>query len=497
MPKRNLAWILIIVLAGLAVWFGLGDQAVLRGDELEEFRPAFEVYGRLKTRYVERLNERTRHRMITEAIKAMVKVLDTNSEFIPPRDAAVRRAHTQGYFIGVGIEIQQVDDVPTVVTPIDASPALQAGIMPGDQIIMVDGERTVGQTLTEIADRIRGEEGTRVTLTITRPGVEGQLEFKLTRAKVVKIPVKGFRPLAGGGWDYVIQRPDMDPVGYIRVLDFVQGEDGSTMSRFDAALQSIRQQGVRGLIIDLRGNPGGLRDQSIKMADRFIAEGVIVTERSARDQKHHMATASGTEPEQPIVVLINQGSASASEIVAGAMACHQKAVLIGTRSFGKGTVQTMDEIRMWDIQSGSAILKYTSAYLFLPDGQCIHRVPPPKDFTHPRSRKDRDSKQRRGGIVPSLAIELEDKQFQLMTDLRRRLDVLYPNGPTTQPEATTQPEKTADELADELLVVDTQLARAIEVLNDPLRYQQLLAVTPVSAATADEKPSRTQPAGVD
>ncbi|MCG3179423.1 MAG: hypothetical protein BIFFINMI_01758 [Phycisphaerae bacterium] len=498
MPKRNLAWILIIVLAALVAWFGLPDTAMLRDNELEHFRPLLKVYKTIDTEYVERMEPIARRRMIEGAIRGMLSTLDPNTQYFTPEEAKDLQAQLSGQFTGVGVELNEIDKVVTVITPIEGSPAYRAGVRPGDEIRKVDKENAAGKSLAEVSALIKGPSGQPVELTIYRPETDQTLVFKLIRARVVQSPVKGFRPLPGGGWDYLVrQTDDGPPVGYIRVKDFIQNDEESTMSGFEAALGRCRDAHVAGVVIDLRGNPGGLLDQAVKMVDRFVAHGVIVSEQGAHQPiNRHEASAAGTlEDYPPLVVLIDGGSASASEVVAGSLACHKRAVLVGTRSYGKGTMQVTKS--MEGVDGGQAILKMTVAYLYLPDGRSINRIKPPADFDHPRQAKPFQS--RRRGIVPTVTVELSIEQSEQIMRLRHDLDLIYPppgaasqadaqpgSTPPSQPSPTTQPAVTSDELADRLLHADLQLVEAMKILTDPATYKKLLDQTPAPDTAPDE-----------
>lgn len=496
MPKRNLAWILIVLLAAVATWVAI--PADVRNDELEMYRPLLEVYRHLDSYYVERLDPDTKRRFIEGAIRGAIREsLDHNSEYYPPKQAEEFRQLIQGHFTGVGIQIEPRDGGIFVATPIESSPAFAAGIMPDDQIIEVDGTSTSGMSLADAVSAIKGPPNTDVVLTILRESTGERIEFKITRRRIIVPPVKGFTPNEQGQWDYVLRPADSPPLGYLRVIEFVDSDDNTTMARFDAALEQCRAAGVHGLIIDLRDNPGGILRQALSMVDRFVSSGLIISERGAHHSKEHRATRPGTLEDMPIVVLINARSASASEIVAGSLACHQRAVLVGTRSFGKGTMQ--ETILVRGVDGGNAMLKLTTAYYYLPNGQNINKITPPTDFDRPRQGGVHEQTVHRGGIQPTVVIKLSEEQQRAVFEWRRRLDLLYPQGepPATQPVArptgpaatspSTQPESMGrEEWAEQLFAVDLQLAEAIRILSDPERYRELLARTPATAPDEED-----------
>ncbi len=301
--------------------------------------------------------------------------LDQFSAIIWPDELKQFQKTTQGRFTGVGIQIQ-LDEAQRlkVVTPIEGTPAHRAGILPGDIITQVDDEPTIGITLNGAVDRITGERGTRVTLTVQREGAAEPLKFPLVRDVIPIYSVKGWRRSGPHetDWDWFID-PEQK-IGYVRITQFADG----VTREFDRAYREMRQQGVNGLIVDFRFNPGGLLNEAVDLANRFVSDGVIVSQHDAAGVAHEVKRArrsNVTVRDIPVVVLINEGAASASEIVAGALQDHKLAVLVGERTFGKGSVQ-----QVYDVGRGLAALRLTIQYYRLPNGRLIHRRPGMKEW---------------------------------------------------------------------------------------------------------------------
>lgn len=292
-------------------------------------------------------------RLIHGAIAGMVATLEPNSYFIEPDDLERLQAQNRGVFEGVGLEITTRDGFITVVSPYEGTPAFNAGLRPNDRIVAVDGVKTTGLRIIEVSEKIRGEKGNPVTLTIERQGWDIPKDIVLVRDTISHRTVKSFQLEEG--------------YGYIRIINFL----GTTDDDFAAALQRFtRNSQMEGLIIDLRYNPGGLLNQSLGVADFFLNTGVIATTdgRVKSDNRTYYARPGTLPADYPIVVLINEGSASGSEIVAAALRKHQRAVLVGEKTFGKGFIQTI-----FPVQTGGAI-RLTTSMLLTPDGQQIQDI---------------------------------------------------------------------------------------------------------------------------
>ena len=307
-----------------------------------------EVLDLIDKNYVEAIDSK---KVIEGAIKGMTRSLDPHSSFMNADMYKELQVDTKGAFGGLGIEISIQDDIITVVSPIEDTPAYKGGIKAQDQIIAIEGESTKGFSLFDAVQKLRGPKGTQVTITIMREGFEKPKDFTITRDIIKIISVK--------------HKMLENRIGYIRIASFHENtatETKKALKKFETGENSLN-----GLIIDVRNNPGGLLDQAIKVSDIFLKKGVVVSTRGRRKaaDKTYQATDDGNEPTCPIVVLINRGSASASEILAGALRDNNRALLLGTQTFGKGSVQIVIPL-----DDGSA-LKLTTAKYFTPDGISI------------------------------------------------------------------------------------------------------------------------------
>jgi len=349
----NVKIVLVILLVfGLGISIGLSRSpkvSALSTDVYEDLKIFTDVLGLLQKEYVEETNSKD---LVYGAVKGMLETLDPHSAFMPPNVFKEMQEETKGRFEGLGIEITSKEGVLTVVSPIEDTPAFRAGIQAGDQILKIDGESTKNLTLMDSVKRLRGPKGTKVTITIMREGFSKPREFTLTRDV---IPIRSVR--------YELMEKQY---GYIRLSQFQEKTEGE----FDKAIKALESESkgaIKGLILDLRNNPGGLLDQAVKISDRFIESGLIVSMEGRReDQKMKFyAHPQGTIARYPLVVLVNGGSASASEIVAGAIQDHGRGILVGTQTFGKGSVQTI-----FPMKDGSG-LRLTTAKYFTPNGRSI------------------------------------------------------------------------------------------------------------------------------
>jgi len=311
---------------------------------LEEFSNVLSI---VEQNYVEEVDTKD---LIQGAIKGMLTSLDPHSSYMKPDEFKELKVETEGSFHGIGIEITIRDNVLTVVSPIEGTPASKKGLKAGDKIIMIEGEPTKDMTLNEAVKKLRGPKGTKVTISIHREGWNELKDITIVRDVIPLHSVKS--KLLEPGYPY------------IRIINF----QAKTTTDFKKALQDFDKDGdIQGLIIDLRNNPGGLLDQAVKIADIFIDEGVIVSTKGRIKEQNTVfeATDNGDHYNFPMVVLVNEGSASASEIVAGALQDHKKALILGAQTFGKGSVQTIIPM------SNGAGLRLTTARYYTPNGTSI------------------------------------------------------------------------------------------------------------------------------
>ena len=426
--KRIIIDILLIslLMAGiLLINGGSGHVKAGTGDIYKNIEVFTEVLRQIEKNYVEPQDPQ---KMIYGAIKGMVQNLDPHSSFMTKEEHQDLLIETKGSFSGVGIEISVRDNVLTVVSPIEGTPAYVAGIQAGDKIVRINDKSTNDMTLTDAVKSIRGKKGTKVKLTVIRKAADKPLDFTITRDV---IPLKSVR-------NYLL-----DPeIGYVRISTF----QSNTSKDLNVALEELETgRDLKGLILDLRNNPGGLLSQAIEVSDVFLDSGLIVSTkgRNASQDMEVSARQNKTERDYPIIVMVNGGSASASEIVAGALQDNKRALTLGTQTFGKGSVQTI-----LPLSDGSG-LRLTTAKYYTPSGRSIQA----------------------SGITPDIEIEFvppvqeeekESPQFMREKDLKGHM-----LNDTT--DATKEPKK---EKEDEttlkvkmLLERDNQVRHALQLLK--------------------------------
>jgi carboxyl-terminal processing protease len=384
-----------------------------------------EVLREIEKNYVEPEDPQ---KLIYGAIKGMIQSLDPHSSFMTKEEHKELMMETRGSFTGIGIEITIRDSVLTVVSPIEGTPAYIAGLKAGDKIVKIEEKSTKDMTMMEAVKMIRGPKGTKVNLTIIRDEAEKPLEFFIMRDV---IPLKSVR--------HHLLTPD---IGYIRISNF----QSKTNKDLSSALESLeKNRKLRGLILDLRNNPGGLLSQAIKVSDTFLDEGVIVSTKGRNTLQDIEATAHKNKKSisYPIIILVNSGSASAAEIVAGALQDNKRALILGTRTFGKGSVQTI-----LPLSDGSG-LRLTTARYYTPNGKSIQSSGITPDielsFIPPQQKEDK-----------------EKPRFLREEDLEGHMPV--ENGGDKQKTEKAK-ETTKDRRVRDLLEKDNQVRHALQLLQ--------------------------------
>ena len=394
--------------------------------ELDLFEHALSI---VRSDYVEAPQDK---QLIYGALKGMLATLDPYSQFLDPDNYNELKVETEGEFGGLGIEITIKDDLLTIISPIDDTPAYNAGLRAGDRIVKIDGELTRGITLLEAVKKLRGKPGTKVSLTLLREGESELKEVNLERA-IIKV-------------DSIREASLLEEhIGYIRVSDFRE----NTTKDLGEAIAQLKGKSLDSLIFDLRNNPGGLLDQAVSVAELFLNRDQLIVTTKGRLRNQNMefhARLDGPANKLPLVVLINEGSASASEIVAGAIQDHHRGVVMGTKSHGKASVQTI-----FPLKDGSALRLTTSKY-FTPAGRSIHgqgimpdvEVPferPPEEKAGAEKPKGPDAEEvfdrvESGGEKkpddPSLAKKKKDNQLARAIDLLKGIKV-YQSRETASP----------------------------------------------------------------
>ncbi len=426
--SRKKFLVVALVFFFLGIYMGL-THARRVGADIEsaygKLKVLADVFAIVERNYVEPVKA---NNLINGAINGMLETLDPHSNYMAPEVYKEMQTETRGSFGGIGFEITIRDKVLTVVAPIEDTPASRAGIQSGDMILRIDGKSTKDMTLMEAVKLMRGPQGTQVTITVMRQGFTEPKDFTMTRA-IIPIRSVRFKTLEPG-------------YGYIKVSQFIE----RTFSDLENALKKIesKEKPLKGLILDLRNNPGGLLEQAVKVADLFLESGMIVyTEGRVEGQKMKFFVQKKEKvQEYPMIVLVNGGSASASEIVAGALQDQGRAVVLGTQTFGKGSVQTIIPL-----EDGSA-LRLTTARYYTPNGRSIQAQ----------------------GIAPDIAVAdlvPEGKRgvaprFMREKDLEHHLQ-----GEKEQavPEKTKEPDKTPEASAAPKSAEDPPLDRALELLK--------------------------------
>jgi carboxyl-terminal processing protease len=346
--------LMVTFVAALAIGVAVGSfrtSDVMAGvrsyDHLETFA---DVLSLVENNYVEDVES---DKLIEGAINGMLRSLDPHSSYMTAEMFHEMQVETEGEFGGLGIEITMQDGWLTVVTPMEETPAWKVGLKPGDKIIKVDNAPTLEMTLVEAVRRMRGKVGTSVTITVVREGMEEPKEYTIVRDVIHVTSVKSMRL--------------PDNYGYVRIRSFSK----DTGAEMRAAIGALKKQGMKGLVLDLRNNPGGLLNQAVEVSEYFLKKGELVVYTKGRMPNQNMrftASSASQDDDYPLVVLVNQGSASASEIVAGALQDLKRGIVVGVTSFGKGSVQTIIPLR------GEAGLRLTTARYYTPSGRQIQGV---------------------------------------------------------------------------------------------------------------------------
>ena len=365
--KRRISYSLLVVVLGLNLFLGgqiyfRSVQAADKDDIYPNLKLFSVVLDRVRNDYVD--GEKLSYQeLIYGALKGMLNTLDPHSEFMEPVKYDELKKDTQGEFGGVGIQIWMRDNFVTVIAPMEDTPGYKAGILSGDRIIRIDGKSTEKFGLTDAVKKLRGEPGSKVNVGILRPSTGKTLDFELTRAAIKVDTVKDIN----GKREFPLSENN---VGYVRLLQF--GEQ--TASDLEDGLKKLEGKGAQSLVLDLRGNPGGLLDQAVKVCEKFLPKGQLIVSTEGRGttpKSQYSASGRDKHPDMPIIILVNGGSASASEIVAGCLqdatrlgVC--KAIVLGEQTFGKGSVQSI-----LPLQDGSA-LRLTTAKYYTPSHKVIH-----------------------------------------------------------------------------------------------------------------------------
>jgi carboxyl-terminal processing protease len=386
--KLSLAILLVMIFVAGFLAGAQGDKVVknAQGQEAYEYLKTYsDVMDIVKKNYVDNVKDKD---LIYSAIKGMVESLDPHSSFLTPEMYKDMQTETKGQFGGIGIEITVKDGFPTVITAIEDTPAFKAGLRPADHIVKIDNKPTKNMSLVDVVKLIRGQKGKAVTLTIMREGFGLPKDYQVTRDVIVVKSVK-YRMLD-------------DDYGYVRLTQF-QERTGKDLGDAIKELQKSAKGGLKGILLDLRNNPGGLLDQAVDVSDKFMSDGLItyIEGRKAEQKAKFPAHKDGADFLGPLVVLVNEGSASGSEIVAGALQDSRRAIIVGMKTFGKGSVQTI-----LPLGDGSAV-RLTTARYYTPSGRSIQA-----DGINPDIVIDNDYSRKKGEKFTAIKEKDLDKHLE-------------------------------------------------------------------------------------
>jgi carboxyl-terminal processing protease len=426
-PKRP--WALLLFLAALILLGPYGDSRVSAIDRntYRNLKTFTEILDMVEKNYVEPVDS---DKIIQGAINGMMKSLDPHSSYMNAEMYKELEVETRGSFGGIGIEITILKDVLTVVSPIEDTPAYNAGVKAGDQILRIDGKSTKDITILEAVSKLRGPRDTKVTITVFREGMAKPRDITITRS-IIKIRS-------------VRSRIYEEHIGYVRISSF-QERTGDDLKK---ALREIEAKArpLKGIVIDMRNNPGGLLNQSVEVSDAFLKTGTIVSTRGRSKSMESKSSAKdeGDEPTCPIVVLVNEGTASAAEIVAGALQDNGRALVLGTQTFGKGSVQTVMPLE------GGAAVKLTTARYYTPNGRSIQAE----------------------GITPDIVVKLartsdekENAEDSLLREKDLERHIPSPRESEAKPNAKPDVKSEGAKKDPDDLSRDNQLKNAIDILR--------------------------------
>jgi carboxyl-terminal processing protease len=426
LPARKDSWwkgfLVAAALVLLILTGGVQHGTTAIEDTYEKLKVFTEILSLIQANYVDDVNSKE---LMYGAVKGMLETLDPHSSFMPPEAFREMQVETQGIFGGLGIEITVKDRLLTVVAPIEGTPADKAGIQPGDRIVKIEGQVTKDLTLMDAVRKLRGPKGSKVTISILREGRAEPFDVTLVR-EVIEV--------------HSVRQKDLgDGIYYVRIASFQE----RTTKDLERALDQAKKSGTNALILDLRNDPGGLLNQAVAVSDLFLDKGqlIVYTRGRLKDQDlRFTAEHAGGLPKLPMVVLVNGGSASASEIVAGALQDWKRAVILGTKTFGKGSVQTVIPL------SDGSGLRLTTAKYFTPKGRSIHG----------------------SGITPDIVVEIPKPEPKALTPAEQQARELILQGKTPREQKIGEQDGEGVEVGRREVAdpqKDIQLQRAIEILK--------------------------------
>ncbi len=435
MNRERFAWLFCgVVLCFLAL--KVPGSFAQRDDDYRFVRTLVDIYRQVGVNYVEEVEE---SKLQQSAINGMLSALDPHTMYIPADKQEAFNDALDGSFKGVGIKLNVNEEGQIeVITPIDDSPAWKAGVRPGDVITKVNGESITGMRLEDVIPKIQGPSGSKVTLTMRRTTGDTE-DLSMERQEFFVPMVKGFDRNPDNSWDFWASKSEK--IAYVRLTQFTP-DCGEKMA---SILRELLAEGMKGFVFDLRFNPGGRLEEAKQIIDLFVKEGTIVSVKGRnRPSQTESAKPEGTLPDFPMVVLVNEHSASASEVVAGSLQDNGRATVVGARTYGKGSVQ---EVMPLDANAGE--LKITVAYWYLPSGKLVQRLKDAKEW----------------GVEPNIDIPMDDKHQAAVVEAQFKAERMRVS--TTLP-ATTQSTTQATTVPSTQEVTDIQMEKAIEVVREKL-----------------------------
>lgn len=427
MSLRNTIWMVVILaIAWMLVFYA--PRAARRDTLVRNYRSVVYADSLIRKHFIDPIDARN---LAAGAVRGMAAELDPYSGYLTDDEMEAYRRRTEGEEVSVGAEFGVVEGRLTVIAALEGGPASRAGVHAGDVVLSVGEQSADDMTLLDLEQRLAGPPGTEVEVRLLRPDTQDELTVRLAREATAAQVVKGFARL-DGGWAWMIDRANA--IGYVRISYFNE----RTVEQFDAALASLRAEGMRGLVLDLRNNPGGVFPAAVDLVDRFVADGLIVTTRTREESDEQwFAEADGTDTDTGLVVLVDGATASAAEVAAGSLQDRKRARLVGVRTFGKGSVQTL-----MDLGRRRGALRLTYARYRLPSGRSIDRY---------EKRGGQD-----WGVVPDVVIELTAEESDRLRHVRAVMDQSVP------------PTDGIESFARQCVDADRQLSAAEEVLAKEL-----------------------------
>jgi carboxyl-terminal processing protease len=447
MSRRNLAWLLAIAavmtsgLAATHIFSWAQERQERRDKNYELVRLLVDVLGQVDDKYVTKLDDDRKRKLVEDMINGGLDRLDPHSQFINPKEFKQFTKSSKGKFGGIGIQLgydRASGTQLSVITPMVGTPAYDAGILANDLIVKIDGKSTERMTLNEAVDLIQGDPGQKITLTVIHEGSKEAVDVEMARA-VIEVPaVLGDQRRSDDPreWDFIIDKENK--IGYLRLIGFSE----TSAAEMRHAVEELQHEGVRGIVIDLRNNPGGLLRAAVEISNLFLNDGDRIVSTKGRNQREDVYDAKGANsllPEAqkcPVAILVNRYSASASEILSAALQDHHRAVIVGERSYGKGSVQNIIEM-----ENRASALKLTTASYWRPSGKNIHHFPDKKDFEAAGIDPDE------WGVKPDKGFEVPLRDEERINYLlyRRDRDIIHGKPGAEAPPKSSEKEQEKDQ----------------------------------------------------